>query len=270
MDYVSAIRGLGATKRFGQNFLINEEIAKTEANFGIDKKVIEMGPGLGVLTRELCKVSEKVLAVELDEKLFYLLSNDLGLEKNLKLKNADFFDVPDAVFNGFDIMIANVPYGLSSKTIDWLSRHRIPALLCLQKEFVEHMLAKPDSDKYSKLSVISALMFKATKVLEVSRGNFYPRPRVDSTVVFLKPTEKRLSGDMTYAISLIMQHKKKKLRNAIMDSKKMLLKRSAIDISRLIESIPTDKLDKRPFQMEPEELLGIARHISSRIKTKTS
>ncbi len=256
-SYISTIRRLGPSKKLGQSFLINPAIAQTEANFGIDKRVIEMGPGLGILTSALCKSAKEVLAVERDARLYEILSQRLRL-KNLTLINGDFFDVPRSTLSGYDIMISNIPYVLSSKVLLWLCREGMPALLCLQKEFVEHMLAQPGSRDYSKLSVMASLSMDATLVLDVPAGNFYPPPRVRSALVFLRP--KRVSIDRATAgiISAIMNHKKKKLRNAVHDSAAELgMGRDAAD--EMAAGMP--EADRRLFQMGPKEILDVARHI---------
>ncbi|MCW6159850.1 MAG: 16S rRNA (adenine(1518)-N(6)/adenine(1519)-N(6))-dimethyltransferase RsmA [Candidatus Micrarchaeales archaeon] len=261
-DYRELIRSMRISKKLGQNFLINKRVAKTEANFGMDRKVIEMGPGLGILTRELCKVAKSVLAVEKDHALYDYLSGELK-GRNLELINDDFFKVPARRLSGFDIMIANIPYNLSSKTLMWLGEKGMPAVLCLQKEFVDHMLAKPDSKDYSRLSVMCALQFTVTPVIDVPANDFYPEPRVSSSVVFLRPKKTKVGRAVLGIITLIMEHKKKKVRNAVLDSEKMLgLTKERAE--RVLDSLPHS--DMRAFQLSPEELLGIARHISRKLK----
>lgn len=261
-DYREKVRAFRASKKLGQNFLINRSVAKTEANFGIGRKVIEMGPGLGILTGELCKVAKSVIAVEKDRALYDYLSEAMK-SKNLELINGDFFKVPARKLSGFDIMIANIPYNLSSKTLMWLGEKGMPAVLCLQKEFVAHMLAKPDTENYSRLSVMCALQFTITPIIDVPANDFYPEPRVSSSIVFVRPKKTKASKSLLDIVTLVMEHKKKKIRNAVLDSEKMLglTKESA---EKVLESLPHS--DGRAFQLSPEELLEIARHISRRLK----
>ncbi len=250
--------GIKPKKRFGQNFLTSKDIAMAEAEYGISKNVIEFGPGLGMLTNELCKVAKRVLAIERDESLCSALSANLDCE-NLKLLNKDFFEVDDKEFSGYDIMISNIPYNLSSKTILWLGNHDMPALLCLQKEFVDHMMAKPDTGNYSHLSVVSHLKFEIKDIMKVPASNFYPKPKVDSKIIYIKPKRTSISEKELDMLSLIMMHKKKTVRNAIMDSGKAL-GRTKERVAKMAENAPYH--DKRVFKLSPEELLEIAGHLS--------
>ena len=247
--------------RTGQVFLVNQHIVDIEAEHAIGKTVLEVGPGSGILTKALLKKAKKVIAVEKDK----MLSNSLNARirsKKLKLINKDFLDTTDEELeiNSIDIMISNIPYSLSSKIIGWLAERQIQALLCLQKEFVEHMLAKEDTRNYSKLSVITALSFRVTKIIDVSRGNFRPVPLVDSSIIYMKPLGISIDEKTSSVINALMQHKKKTIRNAMMDSDYALGK-SRAEISKLIGQF-TFK-EKRPFKLSPEELLNVSREISS-------
>ena len=160
--------------------------------------------------------------------------------------------------NTTDIMIANVPYSLSSRVVEFLVGHRLQAVLCLQKEFVEHMLAGPGTRKYSKLSVMSQLYFSITKMMDVERGNFNPVPKVDSAILYLKPRERTISEKESELVNLLMQHKKKTVRNAVIDSERNLGVGKK-ELTRIADGLDEKKL--RVFQMGPEELLGLARKL---------
>jgi len=262
--YKSIAKGLGPRKFLGQNFLVSESIAEMESKYAEDLNVVELGPGLGILTRELCKTAKSVTAIEKDNRLYDILYTEIKSEK-LKLINADFFEVDRKNIGKPDIMVSNIPYNLSSKTIYWLASNNIPALICIQKEFADHMLAKPGSRDYSRLSVVSALRFKAHRVKEVSAGNFYPTPKVDSCLVYLAPRSVKIDDKVFTIISLIMNHKKKRLHNAIADSSEALgiTKDEAKKISSKL-----DDPELRPFHLEPEKILMIAEKISGYLDQK--
>ncbi|MGC8628925.1 MAG: 16S rRNA (adenine(1518)-N(6)/adenine(1519)-N(6))-dimethyltransferase RsmA [Candidatus Micrarchaeia archaeon] len=247
-------------KSLGQNFLVNRHIAEIEAVHAVGKNVLELGAGTGVLTNELCKVANKVVAVEIDPLLFGALKRRM-LYKNLKLVNKDFFKAsPEELELGStDLMISNIPYKLSSKVIEFLSINSMQAVLCLQKEFVEHMVAHPGSRKYSRLSVMAQLSFSMTKIADVSKGNFSPVPKVDSSIIYLKPKQ-RLSKDEATAINLLMQHKKKTLRNALRDALKGIFNEAEIEAI----AKKTGVADARVFKLDPDTLLGIAKLINKR------
>ncbi|OJI07496.1 MAG: ribosomal RNA small subunit methyltransferase A [Candidatus Micrarchaeum sp. ARMAN-1] len=255
---IERIKSLRANRKLGQNFMVNEAIADSEAEYASDRSVVELGPGLGILTARLCARAKRVVAVERDERLYNILSEELKSD-NLTLINGDFFKQPDSVFEGCDIMVSNIPYNLSSKTISWLAKFRIEALLCVQEEFAEHMLAKPDTKKYSKLSVTTSLMFNAYQMMRVPRNNFYPVPNVDSMLIYLKPKKEKISPGTMRIISLIMEHKKKSLKNAIMDSQGQLgiTKEEAASIAGGF-SLSQEKV----FKLSPEQIAGIAKELS--------
>ncbi|MGC8586945.1 MAG: 16S rRNA (adenine(1518)-N(6)/adenine(1519)-N(6))-dimethyltransferase RsmA [Candidatus Micrarchaeia archaeon] len=241
-------------KALGQNFLVNEGVARAEAAHATGKNVLELGPGYGTLTAELCNEAKHVTAVEKDANLYMLLKAEMKCPK-LKLIEGDFFAMSDEELEiaNTDILISNIPYNLSSKMIEWLSLHDIEAVLCLQKEFVEHMLAKEGTDKYSKLSVISSLTFSITKIMNVSKGSFRPIPKVDSAIIYLKPRMAKIGAAERSVIGMLMQHKKKVLKNAIKDSRMVP--------GKLEDSID-DELEEfsneRVFKLSPDKLLHIA------------
>jgi len=264
-EYIQIAKSIRPSKRLGQSFLINEEIARKEAAYGVGKRVLELGPGLGILTKELCKVAKSVTAVEKDSRVYMMLNGMLDCGDRIKLINDDFFNISFEELSNNDIMISNVPYNLSSKVIAWLSKARMPALLCLQKEFVEHMLAHSNTRKYSKLSVLSELEFSIYKIMDVKAGNFYPMPKVDSSIVFIKPKSHAVKGGVSGTIGLLMNHKKKKLRNAIIDS------RSALGITEEEASSIADSVahsSERVFKISPEKLEEIADEISREVKKR--
>lgn len=264
-SYASLAREFPASKRLGQNFLLDASIARKEAQYALGKVVVELGPGLGVLTRELCKTAKKVIAVEKDTRLYDQLSHTVKA-KNLELINADFFELDENTVKDAEVMVANIPYNLSSKTIMWLAERNMPALLCLQKEFVEHLLAKPDRREYSKLSVVCSIEFKLYSIMDVNRNMFYPEPKVSSSIVFMKPTGTKLENNVIGMITLLMNHKKKKIRNAFVDSASML------GIPKADASMIVDRLggaDQRPFKMEPEEILAVAKILSNELSRRS-
>ncbi len=248
-----------ANKKLGQNFLTNKNVAFAEAAHGEDKVVLEIGPGKGILTEELCNVAKRVIAIEKDERLYNYLSSSLQ-RANLTLINKDFFDCTEEELSldSIDILIANIPYNLSSKVISWLYEHKLEAILCLQKEFVEHMLATEGNKSYSKLSVMSALSFKITPMMKVPKRSFFPKPKVDSQVIFIKPKEEIISKKEEEIISLIMQHKKKLLKNAVLDSKENL----NIEIKELEKLfLENPSYNKRVFKLSPERLSILSKEL---------
>ncbi len=246
-------------KAMGQNFLINRSVAEAEAEHAHGKIVLELGSGYGILTKELCERARRVVSVELDRNLYTMLKQELKY-KNLKMLNKDFFDASDDELEvaDADIMIANVPYKLSSRVIDFLIGHELEAVLCLQKEFVEHMTAKPGTRNYSRLSVMFQLCFNFTKIIPVSRGSFRPVPKVDSVVVYIRPKGVKIGEGERSVINAVMQHKKKSVRNALLDSRDQL-RISGNQVDAALEG--SGKKDVKLFKLNPEEILGLAKSV---------
>ncbi len=258
MNYFKTIKAIKPKKRLGQNFLINPHIAEFEAEFGKGKIVLEIGPGLGMLTHALLSHAVKVIAVEKDREMYALLKHEFSEnEKNLLLINNDILNIETDHIQVADIIIANVPYNISSKVLDLIANLKIDAVLCLQKEFVEHMLAKPGTKKYSKLSVFSQLQFDVRVLKRINANNFYPVPKVDSSIIYIK-FRAEIDKEILNIISLIMMHKKKTLRNSILDSSQKL----GFD-KESTESFATESIHSREkvFKLSPVQLLEIAKRV---------
>ncbi len=246
----------------GQTFLVNAGIARQEAALATGRRVVELGAGLGILTREICAVASSVMAVEIDAVLFDHLQSELHFD-NLTLVHKDFFKLSDSEMDGVDMLVSNAPYSLSSKTIMWVCEHRMRAVLCLQREFVEHMLAKPGTRDYSRLSVITALQLDVERVRDVGAGNFYPKPKVDSCVISIKPRgilDKGVAG----IIGILMSHKKRTLKSALISSARQLniSKKRAHELSNKIKLKA-----ERVFKLRPEVLLSIAEQLEKELTT---
>lgn len=261
-DYKSIAKSLRPRRKLGQNFLLDRSVAIAEAEYGRNRRVVEMGPGLGMLTSELCKVAKRVVAIEKDSAVFSYLRENLNSRK-LSLINKDFFDATDAELENPEIMISNVPYNLSSKVVMWLAERGIPAVLCLQKEFVDHMLAKEGTHEYSKLSVIVSVQFKVYRMMNVEPSSFYPEPKVSSAVIYLKPTGRAIDRESARVLNLLMMHKKRKVRNAVADSQHGL-GLDGKDARMMGDSLKG--ADLRLFKLSPDRIVEIAEEVGKRVR----
>lgn len=179
-------------KHLGQNFLINKNIVKTIVD-SVDlksKTVFEIGPGRGALTSLLAENAQFVYAFEIDKSLKTHLNEIEKSNDNIKVI---YDDVLKINFNEFikdnnlnDVyLIANIPYYITGpllnkviKTVDISV-----AVIMMQKEVGERLLASPTSKAYGNLTVMFNFHFDITRVVNVKRTNFYPRPKVDSVVL---------------------------------------------------------------------------------------
>ncbi|MDR1467006.1 MAG: 16S rRNA (adenine(1518)-N(6)/adenine(1519)-N(6))-dimethyltransferase RsmA [Oscillospiraceae bacterium] len=187
-----------ASKLMGQNFLTNKNICSKIAYFSqIDNQtsVIEIGPGMGALTFELAKVSKKVVAVELDKRLVCVLDTALKKLKNTKVIQGDILklDIKRMIYEEFSganiVVCANLPYSITSPIIMRLLEERIPikaVVVMVQKEAAKRICSKVGTRNCGAISA-SVEYFSEPKILfNVSRGNFFPIPKVDSSVIRLK------------------------------------------------------------------------------------
>lgn len=188
---------LRANKRFGQNFLINQDvleeiIEKSE----IDKNdvVIEIGPGLGTLTRELAKVAKKVIAIELDENMVRIL-NERPLGDNIDIIQDDILkvDLEDLIKNYESVkVVANLPYYITTPIIMKLleNRYNIKSItIMVQKEVGRRICSDPGGKEYGAITVSVKYYSDAKIIIDVPKDNFLPSPEVDSCVIKLDVRE---------------------------------------------------------------------------------
>lgn len=190
------------SKKLGQNFLIDKGVLKKiihAANLNSDDIVLEIGPGLGVLTIELAKRVKKVIAIEKDRRMCEILKKVLKNYKNVEIINKDILDVGYSTSLprscGADIkhykLVANLPYYITSPVIRKFLETNPPAggkpklmILMVQKEVGQRICAK---SKMSLLSVAVQFYSKPEIISYVSKKSFYPQPKVDSAIIKITP-----------------------------------------------------------------------------------
>ena len=186
--------GFRFSKSLGQNFLINAAVPARIAQcsgIGAESCVIEIGPGIGCLTRELAARAKKVVAVEIDARLLPVLSETLADLPNVKIVNADVMKLDlralierEALQNVS--VCANLPYYITTPVIMKLLEEK-PGLesitVMVQKEVAKRFLAKPASRDYGAITPVLQYYTKISPLFDVSAGNFLPRPNVDSAVI---------------------------------------------------------------------------------------
>ena len=189
--------GFQFSKALGQNFLINPEICPkmaTECGADQTKGVIEVGPGFGVLTRELAARANKVVAIELDKRLPAVLAETLRDFNNVKVVQADVMEVDlhqliQDEFSGLDVLVcANLPYYITSPVIMKLLEEKLPVeslTVMVQKEAAERLCAQPGTRECGAVSAAVQYYAEPEILFEVSRGSFMPAPNVDSAVIQL-------------------------------------------------------------------------------------
>ena len=192
------------SKGLGQNFLVNPTVCPRMAEAvreSTDGKigVLEIGAGVGVLTKELLQRCDKVVCVELDTRLFPVLNDTLSGYDNLTLINedilkADLHSIVKEHFEGMEIFVcANLPYYITSPVIMRLLEEKLPfskIIVMVQKEAGDRLCARVGSRESGAVTVAVNYYAEAKKLFDVSRGSFFPSPKVDSCVIQLDLTKK--------------------------------------------------------------------------------
>ena len=200
---ISYVRGLmksfdkNFSKSLGQNFLINKEVLSGIISAaGVDKEtnVLEVGPGIGTLTRELSDAAKKVVSVEIDSKLLPVLEYTLSDKDNVTVINNDILktDIPSLIKEHFDggkiLLVANLPYYITTPIILELIKHRecfSSVTVMVQKEVAERMAATEKGKEYGSLSVHVRYFTKPEIMFIVPPTDFVPAPKVSSAVIRL-------------------------------------------------------------------------------------
>lgn len=196
--------GFSFSKALGQNFLINPEVCpEMAAALNADEKtgVIEIGAGVGVLTKELCRVAGKVVTVELDSRLFPVLEETLDGCKNLTLIEGDIMktDINALIREHFADMdcikvCANLPYYITSPVIMLLLEGGFPIdeiVVMVQKEAAERFCAPVGSRESGAITVASNYYAESEILFDVYKDSFMPSPKVDSAVMRLTPRKEK-------------------------------------------------------------------------------
>lgn len=190
--------GFSFTKSLGQNFLINPSVCPKIAEMGgAGKEVgaIEIGTGIGVLTRELADRCKKVVAVEIDTSLKPILEETLADYDNVEVVFADVLETDlnaliEEKFQGMEVIVcANLPYYITSPVIMKLLEEKLPikaVTVMVQLEAADRMCAAVGSRECGAITAAVNYYAKPEKLFRVNRGSFMPAPNVDSAVISLK------------------------------------------------------------------------------------
>ncbi|MDE5670641.1 MAG: 16S rRNA (adenine(1518)-N(6)/adenine(1519)-N(6))-dimethyltransferase RsmA [Eubacterium sp.] len=195
--------GFTFSKALGQNFIIDPEVCPAMADaLSADEKTgaLEIGPGIGVLTKELCKVCGKVASIELDKRLFPVLKETLSEFNNLEIIEGDVLklnlqEIIKEKLGDMDSVkvCANLPYYITSPVIMSLLEQNLPIdeiIVMVQKEAAERLTAEIGSRESGAVTVAVNYYAEAEMLFEVQKTSFCPAPKVDSTVIRLKIRKK--------------------------------------------------------------------------------
>jgi 16S rRNA (adenine1518-N6/adenine1519-N6)-dimethyltransferase len=230
------------------------------ADVSVKDIVLEIGAGLGFLTRLLSPVAKEVITVEIDKGLIPILRMQLAGLTKVNLVEGDVLasEIPH-----FDKVVSTPPYSISSPLLFWLlDRSFSVAVLTFQEEFARRLTAAVGSKDYSRLTVATYYRADVELLEHVPRTVFYPPPDVDSTIVRLKPKPVpfKVKDEKTFfeLVRTVFTQRNKKLRNAIVPflSKHGLAKEKARELA---DSLTFH--DKRVRQLAPEDFGALTNEV---------
>ena len=221
--------GFGFKKKFGQNFIVSESVPQDIAAVAEGGCALEIGPGIGTLTRELCEVCEKVVAVEIDTTLAPLLETTVGDCRNLKvffddIMKTDVKKLCDEEFAGKRIYVcANLPYYITTPVLIHLLESGVAfesITVMVQKEVADRLCAKAGTSEYGAITLTCQRYGKVVKQFDVPKHCFCPVPGVDSSVISIIPAEKeniycKDEEMLTRVIRATFNQRRKTLVNAL-------------------------------------------------------
>lgn len=213
--------GISADKRLGQHFLCSSRVVDAiEKRLSLFKGILEIGPGPGVITSRVSEFAEKAIAIELDQRMIESLGEsaprvDVRQEDALKVDLSSILqELPEP--RG---LVSNLPYYITGPLLTRIAEakaHYSVAVLMMQKEVADRVLAGPKTSARGSLSVYLQSQFSIEKVVSAPAGAFLPPPKVDSTVLEFRPLDVALSDAFFKLIRFGFTQPRKTLINNLM------------------------------------------------------
>lgn len=263
-----------ANKNLGQNFLVDDEtvagiIEAADINKG--DLVIEIGPGLGTITKELLERAGKVICIELDERMIHILNDRFSLYNNFELINEDVLKVDlqtlmDKEKYKSNKIVANLPYYITTPIIMKLLEEKLEIetiTVMIQKEVAERLVAEPGKGESGAITYAIHYYTKPRTILQVPNTAFIPAPKVNSSVIQLEVqkqprVEVANEANLFELIKMAFMQKRKTLVNALTNSNKYGSKEQ---IEKTIQEIGLD-LKIRPEKLTLEQYAELSKFLS--------
>ncbi len=227
-------------KKLGQHFLASENIAKSivsAAKLTKNDIVLEIGTGRGILVPLLCNKAKKVISIEYDKVLYHDAALKFSNISNLTLKHGNGFKTNEK----FSVFVSNLPYSQSRKAIEWLiQKNYSKAVIMVQEDFAKKLL---NNENHKAISVLVNYAAELTPILNVKKTNFFPQPKVNSTVIKLT-RKKSVSKDLIQTVHKLFSFRRKTLQN--------ILKQFGLNIQS----------EKRLDDLTGDEIIKIAKRIN--------
>ena len=246
-----ATYGRHPRKRLGQHFLVDPQVVQRilrAAELTKKDHVLEIGTGLGILTKELADHVQKVTTVEVDKELLKIAKEVLKDYANIEFIHGDFLkmELNSLCPEGNYKIVGNLPYYITTPVIEKILKAKTKpqlAVLMLQKEVAERMAASPGTKKYGSFSIFVQYHAEVKIDSFVSKSSFYPWPEVSSAIIVLKPystpkyevKNEKLFFDLVHTA---FQQRRKKLKNSLAEFN---LENKGIDLSRRPEELSLEE-----------------------------
>lgn len=251
------VEQLRPKKSLGQHFLKDPYYLKKiadSARIGLDDQVLEIGPGLGHLTRELAAKAKRVIAIEFDKRLIPRLRQEFSETAKIEIVHADALEYQYDTLPGTWKVVANLPYYISSPIVRKLLQFRdkfTTLSLMLQKEVAERIASPPGGKEYGFLSVLVQFYTEPKIEFMVPANAFTPAPEVDSAVITLtvrknSPLQVKDEGFLMRVVKAAFSQRRKTLRNALKqldvprESMEKVFAATGIDLGRRAETLSID------------------------------
>jgi 16S rRNA (adenine1518-N6/adenine1519-N6)-dimethyltransferase len=251
-------------KTLGQNFMVESQVFQTmahHAQLNCGDTVLEIGAGLGFLTRFLSEKSKAVLAVEFDPKIANILREQIGCAPNVKIIEGNVLRVNVPEFNK---IVSIPPYQISSRLLVWLFKKDFDcAVLIFQKEFADRLVAAVGSEDYGWLTIFTHYHAKVELMDEIPKSMFYPCPKIDSIIIRLKPRkpQRLLTNEVSFQrfLQVLFTRRNRTVRNAVLTYLKHESGAKKEDVAKIAESLPLG--DKRVRELAPKDFGALANAI---------
>lgn len=268
------------SKALGQNFLVNPSVCPRIAEQGGAAPgvgVIEIGTGIGVLTAELARRADKVVAIELDSRLLPVLEETLRDFDNIKIINNDILKVDlhsliREEFPGMEVVVcANLPYYITSPIIMGLLEERLPIkaiTVMVQKEAAARLCAKPGTRDAGSVTIAVRYFSEPKQLFTVSRGSFMPSPNVDSAVIRLDIREPEpLDFDESFFFKVVRASFAQR-RKTVVNSVSATLKMSKAEVAAALAQNGV-KATARAEELRMDDFISLARSLVPLSQNKT-
>ena len=253
-----------AKKSLGQNYLVDINIIKKIVSLKhiCDKNVLEIGPGKGALTEEILKNNPKsLILIEKDDLLFNELKLKYKYNPKIIIFNEDIlnFKVEEKIKKK-SIIFGNLPYNISSQILVKLIKFKkwppnySDLILMFQKEMAERVIGNFGSPKYGRLSILRNYRLKISDKFNISSNCFFPKPKVESTVLHLEPKKNDL-------LKIKKIENLEKVTNLLFSGKRKMINKNIKKIfnEKKINMIKNLDLKLRPSNLKPEKYYEITK-----------